>query len=450
MRVLFIAFEFPPLGGIGVQRSLKFAKYLPEHGVEPVVVTTDESSFQVAVGGARIEPSLLTEIPEGVRVERVPCPGPLPVRGGRIGGWLRQFRTVTDSVAKMWRPNLIAAVDRLVAETRPQAVYVSVPPFSMAPLAHEVASRHGLPLFLDFRDPWSGWGSAPHPTRLHYHLNWLVEERCMQAARGMATVTPQLRADFLRDHPLVEARKMSVITNGFDAELRPEPLRGRTRAAGDPFVFGYVGTFYYRPETHEAIMSPWWSRRPHRWLQYARRREDWFYRTPWFLFRMLTHLFERRPELRSQIKVRFVGRPEAWLEAQVREFGLQDAVEHLGYLGFEDCQTFQRQCDCLFVTATKILGGADYVLAGKIFEYLAAKRPILGLVTEGAQRDFLEHCGVATVCDPDDPAAGSRRLEELIEGRLQFVPDLSFLASYHRRATAGQMAAALRRCAGKS
>lgn len=449
MRVLFIAFEFPPLGGIGVQRSLKFVKYLPEHGVEPVVVTTDESSFRGAVQVARMEASLLAEVPPRVRVERVPCPGLVPVRGGRLGAWVRQFSTVNDSLAELWRANLFQAIDRLVAEERPEAVYVSVPPFSMAPLACEVARWHDLPLLLDFRDPWSQWGSAPKTTWWHYRQSWRAEERCMQQARAVTTVTEPLRRDFLRAHQRVSAEKVAVITNGYDGVIDPSAFASVAERAGRPFHIGYVGTFYYNPAAHEAIMQPWWMRRPHRWLQYAPRQEDWLYRTPHFFFAALRRLFERRPELRGRVKLRLAGQMPDWLPAQARAFGLEEAVESIGYVSFAECQRFQQECDALLLTGTKVPGAVDYTLAGKVFEYLVAGRPIVGMVTEGSQRDFLERCGVATVCDPDDPESGSRRLEELIDGRMRFAPDLSFLANYHRRATAGQMAEALRRCAGK-
>lgn len=445
--MLFIAFEFPPLGGIGVQRSLKFVKYLPAHGVEPVVVTTDADGFKAAVGGARLEASLLREIPPSVRVERVRCPGPPPARGGRLLAWLRHFGSVTDSLARLWRPQALAATDRLVRETRPQAVYVSVPPFSMAPLACEIARRHRLPLMLDFRDPWSQWGSAPKASWWHYRQEWQAEERCLQFASAAATVTEPLRQDFLKAHPRVAADKMSVITNGFDGDIDCGAFSPRATRQNGVFTIGYVGTFYYQPVAHEAIMRPWWRRRPQRWLHYTARREDWLYRTPHFFFAALQALFARRPELRSRVRLRLAGQLPDWLIPQARSFGLENNVESIGYVGFEECQRFQAECDALLLTGTKVHGGVDYTLAGKVFEYLLAGRPILGVVTPGSQRDFLEQCGVATVCDADDPEAGARAIEVLLSGRITGRPDMGFLSRYHRRETAGQMAELLRRCA---
>jgi glycosyltransferase involved in cell wall biosynthesis len=197
-------------------------------------------------------------------------------------------------------------------------------------------------------------------------------------------------------------------------------------------------------------MNPWWKRSPIRWLQYSPRREDWLYRSPFFFFRALRRLLDDRPDLRSRVRVRFAGGLLPWLEAQVAEFGLTDVVEHLGRMSHRACLEFQASCDALLATSAKVIGGRDYCIAGKTFEYVTSQVPIIAFVTEGEQQDFFKASGYAIVCDPDDPEVGSKRLEELIEGRLKFTPDLSFLAKYHRRETAGQLAGLLRCCAGKS
>lgn len=86
MKLLMLAFEFPPRDGVGTHRSLKFAKYLPEHGVHPVVVTLDKESFEVALGPAR-EAAMLDELPVSTSIERVPCP---PVLGRKGLGLVRE------------------------------------------------------------------------------------------------------------------------------------------------------------------------------------------------------------------------------------------------------------------------------------------------------------------------------------------------------------------------
>ncbi|MBI5800793.1 MAG: glycosyltransferase family 4 protein [Verrucomicrobia bacterium] len=437
MNLLMLAFEFPPLGGVGVQRSLKFAKYLPEHGVRPVVVTPDKESIEAVIGPAR-EAALLDELPAATGIERVPCP---PVRrgGSRIGDWLHQFFSLGEGLGRAWREPLLAAWPELVRREKPDALYVSVPPFSMAPLAVELAQRSGLPLILDFRDNWSQWCCSPQPSWLHYRLTLRRERACLDAASAVVGVTRQLVEDLQRAHPGVPAEKFHVVANGYDASL-PDSPAARPAPCEKPFVIGYVGSFYYTPETRAALLGPWWQRSPHRWLQYAPRREDWLYRSPFFFFRALRRLLYGRPELRSRVKVRFVGDTPSWLRAQVEEFGLTDVVEHLGRMSHRACLEFQASCDALLATSAKVIGGRDYCIAGKTFEYVASRTPIIAFVTEGEQREFLAASGLAIVCDADEPEAGARGLAELIEGCFSPVPNLPYLRGFHRRETGRQMA----------
>jgi hypothetical protein len=85
------------------------------------------------------------------------------------------------------------------------------------------------------------------------------------------------------------------------------------------------------------------------------------------------------------------------------------------------------------ITSSKVVGGRDYSIAGKTFEYFATGRPILGFVTEGAQRDILEESGVAVTCDPDNPGEAAQKIQNLIDGKIQFHPNVPFLRSLHRR-----------------
>ena len=191
-------------------------------------------------------------------------------------------------------------------------------------------------------------------------------------------------------------------------------------------------------------MQPWWQKSPRHWLQYSPRREDWLYRSPYFFFRALRHLFESRPELRTRVRVRFAGDLEDWFTGQVREFGLDDVVQHVGRLSHDECVAFEARCDALLVTSAKVEGGRDYCIASKTFEYLATGRPILGIVTEGEQRDFLASSGGAVTADADDVAASARAIEGLITGGAVPPRNDAFLSSYHRREASRRIAGLVR------
>ena len=443
--LLMLAFEFPPLGTVGVQRSAKVAKYLPAHGVTPVVVTTDRDSLDAWFGAARNE-ALLDDVPADVVVHRVPCPRPSASRHA-LGRRLRSACSLGEEIGPSWAPHVLRIWDQVVEQSKPAAVYVSIPPFSVAPLAVRLARRSGLPLILDFRDHWSQWCHRAHPTWLHYQATLRRERACVRSARSVVGVTGQLIRDLQRAHPQADTRKFHTIPNGYDGDLPAPRPPAASPQAPDTFVIGYAGSFYYSPEMRSSVLDSWWRKRPLHWLQYSPRREDWLYRSPHFFFQGLKTLFDARPELRSLVRVRFAGDPPAWLQAQIDRFGLHDVVQHLGRLSHRACLEFEARCDALLVTSAKVVGGRDYCIAGKTFEYLSAGRPILGIVTEGEQREFLLASGVAVIGDADDPSACARAIAQLVDGRFVPQPNSAFLGTFHRKETGRRVADLVRQVA---
>src|SRR5689334_22722084 len=110
MRILFLAFEFPPLGGAGVRRSIKFVKYLPDWGIKPVVLTTDLSGFQQAMPGHPIDQSLLSQLPADVEIERIPFIRVKKAKQGGFAEWRRIYFSLVEDLAEQWWPRLHAAL----------------------------------------------------------------------------------------------------------------------------------------------------------------------------------------------------------------------------------------------------------------------------------------------------------------------------------------------------
>lgn len=430
MNVLFIAFEFPPLGGGGVQRSMKFSKYLPEYGVHPVVVTTDLASYKVTMKNP-IDEGLLNELSNDVPVERIPCT--LPVGAREIPtSWYRIYFSLVDPQAKYWKPRLEKYLKYLLDVYKPQAIYVSIPPFSMGPLWCGLAKKYKLPLVLDFRDAWSQWRVGPYGSWIHYYLTLRLEHKCLREAEKVICSTEQIREDLLKIHHDIPPQKLITITNGYDVDVKEWSLSTKHSGEGK-FTIGYVGEFYYYPSAREAMLLPWWRKKPNRMIQYAPRKEDWLYRSPYFFFKAIKTLLGKRPELKEKLKIRFAGRKPTWIDGQVSELGLTDVVEFVGYLNHDDVLKFQSECDCLLVTSSKVHGGPDYSIAGKTFEYFSLKKPVLGFVTEGAQKEMLKQSGVSILCDPDNTDDASVVLSDLIDGKIALLPNVDFLNGLHRR-----------------
>ena len=418
---------------IGAQRPLKFAKYLPELGIEPIVVT---ASVETCRGlGMRLDPAPLGELAPHIRVERVQTDA-LPLTGNssrRV--WLRNFFWPNDPIGWMWRRPLAARVAALLREGKIDAMYATIPPFSLGPLVHRLARQHHLPLLLDMRDPWSQWGQSPRPSWLHHRMQVGQERRCLAGCHRAFAVSEPMRENLLAAHPMISPDRLRVIPNGHELDLQALAAAPLAPGRNGPFVIGHVGTFWYSPGSHQSTFQPFWKRAPWRMAQYTPRREDWFYQTPHGFFRGLARLLAEEPARRAQVRVRFAGERPPWMDGMVAEFGLQDVVEHLGHLDRHACATFEASCDALLITSVKVVGGVDYRLPGKLFNYLASNRPIFGVLTPGSTRDFVEQCGLGVLADPDDPVDVAEKLRALMAGRFRFSLNRTVLAKFHRRET---------------
>jgi hypothetical protein len=440
--LLMVAFEFPPMATVGVQRPVRLARHLPQHGIHPVVVTTDRDSVK-HWSPRTLDDTLGDSLPANLTVHRVPCPRP-PDPTSPWQRRLKYFLSTTDPAGRCWGPHLSAAWDRIVDDARPDAIYVTAPPFSVVLPVMRLARRRGLPVIVDFRDAWSQWCHNANPTWWHYRAKLGDERQVVEGAAAIVGVTRQLLQDLQHAHPHVDASKFHLVTGSYDEAGAPRPRPAMARDATAPFIIGYAGSFYYSPEMRASVMEPWWHKKPAHWPQFSPRQEDWLYRSPYFFFRALSRLFARRPKLRQRVRVRFAGDRQDWLTQQAAEFGVQDVVEQIGRLSHAACLEFETAADALLITSMKVIGGRDYCIAGKSFEYLASSRPILGIVTAGEQRDFLVASGAALVADADDIEGSADAIERMVEGSFVPVADRVFLDRFHPRATSRTLADVVR------
>jgi glycosyltransferase involved in cell wall biosynthesis len=237
IRLLMLVRYFPPSGGSGVQRLARLARYLPDHGVDVDVVTTD-----LVADGASLDPELARELPSGVRVVRVEDVPSIRMRatvsamhaGFAFYRGLRLFGVPDPELVDV--PAMIRAARSL---PRPDVILASSPPFSNLLGAAYLASRISVPWIADLRDPWSHhpWFRAMTP--LHLHGLHALEATVLQRASRVVIVAEEMR----RFVPEANSDRIAIIENGFD----PQDLRffERTRAPrsnGAPFRLVYVGT----------------------------------------------------------------------------------------------------------------------------------------------------------------------------------------------------------------
>lgn len=439
-NVLFIVYEFPPLNSGGSHRPFRFAKYLPQFGINPVIVTTE-------VENDKLDNSLLKELDSNIKVIRTPQEKP-----SKYDAFLsKNYINILDTDAKRWKTYLYPAIEQLVKEIKFDALYVTAPPFSVANLGVEISKKYNLPLILDMRDHWSHWNITPFTSYLHYRAILKTENNWFKNAAAVLAVSKEMVDDFKSIHADVESSKFYTVRNSFPKEIDnlPETIKIRKATEENPLKIGYVGSFYYNPYQRELIFKPWWKKKPYQWFQYSPRKEDWLYRSPYFFFKTLQELFNRHPELKKLIQVEFIGSKPFWLEEMIKEFNLSAQVSLKGFLPHKESLAFQQECDALLGTSMKVIGGRDYCIAGKSYEYIAQKKPILAFVTEGSQKDFFEESGMAVIFDADNTAENVEKLKNFILGKTVLNPNKEFMKKINSKFTTQQLANIIQKAALK-
>jgi Glycosyl transferases group 1 len=435
INILFIAFEFPPLNLGGVHRSLAFANWLPDFGINPVVITLDKDSYTEIFDTYGYDELLGKEFRE--KADLIPVKAAKIPVATRVKQFLAIYFTIHGNETKYWKQGFYEAVESAVNKFSPKAIFATVPPFSILPLATEVSEKYGLPLILDFRDAWSQWRTVPYGTILHYWRTLQKEEKYLREAGAIIATSEQTIDDFKKLHWRIPAEKLHYISNGYNGSLKSwQPIA----VDKQEFLIGYVGSFYYSPEARQQMLKPWWSKRGHRILQYIPHKQDWLYRSPYFFFKAIQQLNITDPPLGNKLKIRFAGKIHGWLKDMIASFGLEKQVDLMGEISHKESLSFQEDCDVLLITSAKQIGGRDYSIAGKTFEYLQMQKPIIAFVADGAQKDLLKKGGTALICDPDNTEESVKLLSGLFKGSIHLNPDNNYLQGLSRKSLTERLA----------
>ncbi|HTY58679.1 MAG TPA: glycosyltransferase family 4 protein [Bacteroidota bacterium] len=414
-RVLVIAYYFPPMGLSGVQRTLKFVKYLSGFGWHPTVLTVEPRGYFAE------DTTLLAEL-EGmhVTIERTRPSGPARLLGKRSvveipAEWKRKLLSRLSDTFFIpdnkigWRRRAVARALALHRETPFDLVFATGPPFTSFLIGRKLKRKINKPLVFDYRDPWVDNPFKFYPTPLHRLANIRLERKALRSSSHVITTNRRVKEQILRRHRFLTYHDIDIISQGFDPDDFP-PLPGRGAHAGERgdrrMRITYAGVFW----------------------------ED---RVPDYFLRALHALFAEKPRLRGRIEAVFAGKFREENMKLVTKLGLQDTVRVLGYLPHRECVRELCASDVLWMTV-----GDDVGSPGKVYEYIGARKPILGLVPEGYLKSTILEAG-GTVVAPRDVAAIKSAIEELLllhEKRQLKGPRPDVVEKYDRRALTGLLA----------
>ncbi len=414
-RVLVIAYYFPPLGLSGVQRTLKFVKYLPQFGWQPVVLTVEDRGYFAK------DDSLLTEL-DGLDIEVIRTPSLDPLHlfrkkgvvrmpsGKSLGllGKLSQSVFIPDNKIG-WKKHAVHAALRAI-ETQPvDAIFATAPPYTDFLIGAEIKKRTGIPLVVDYRDAWLENPLHFYLTPLHRALHRRREQRVLHMADRILSINRPIKERILTGYPFLSHGDVTILSQGFDQEDFRHVRR--QRPADAPLRFLYSGTFYYN-------------------------------RSPEAFLRAMRMLFDRQPALAGKLEAHFVGSAREEDRELLRTLDLENSVTMHGYLPHREAVQHLVDADVLWMT----IGhgrGEEMMSTGKLYEYLGARKPILACVPEGAARQVLAKSGAAFFAPPDDSEAIAEQLHTLYalhkSDRLP-APTYAFVEQFERRTLTGQLA----------
>lgn len=419
MRILIVAFEFPPLNTAGARRPFDMAANLAASGHDVHVWTADYS-------GSTYEALIDEDCPkaaEGVLVTRIS----FQINERKMGLTSLLFAD-PDKAWYGWKTGFESEWKKLLSSGNlPDAIILTLPPFSLFRIARMVKKESRIPLLIDLRDHWSLWGMTPFATPSHYLICRNREAALLRNASTIITVTSGIRNDLLEQHRWLRDSQIHVCPNTTETLPADEVILDERKPK---FRIGYFGAFYFFPRITRISQMPWYKRPVKYWALYSPRKELWEYRSPKVFFDVFCELRKNNPALADRVELFFAGNKPDWFDEMVADAGLVDHVIHAGRLSQSDARDAQRNCDLLLLTSARIPGGRDYCLARKTFDYISANRPILGCVSEGEQKDFLLQSGLAICISPDSPSAASHELENLLLSGRTFRANDHFLRQF--------------------
>lgn len=354
--VLMVAFHFPPMAASsGMHRTLSFARALLARGWHPIILTATRNAYD------RTDDEHLPDIPEGVTVTRAPCVDTarhLSV-AGRYPGWLaRPDRWIS------WFLSAVPVGLRHAREHQVSALWSTYPIATAHLIGGAIAGRSGLPWIADFRDPMAHAGYPADPAVWQSFLR--VEQKTVPLATSSVFATEGAARLYRERYPEFTSR-ISVIENGYDEDAFTEAERATNRFA--PLNPGSMTLL------HSGIAYPEW-------------------RDPVNLFKAVRALRDEGRLGPEAIRLRFRGSGhDAFIRRRAREYGVEDCVELLAPIPYKDALAEMLRADGLVVLQSN---GCNDQVPAKLYEYLRAGRPVIGL-SDGETARVLRRFGVEAV-----------------------------------------------------
>lgn len=364
-KVLIITYYWPPAGGPGVQRWLKFVKYLPDFGIQPVVYVPENPTYPIVDKGLEseisdkgiilknkiFEPYQLAGIFSKKNTRKISS-GIIPaVRKQsvleRLLLWVRGNLFIPDARFLWVRPS-VKFLKKYLAENQIDTIITSGPPHSLHLIGLQLKKDLDVKWFADFRDPWTtiGYHKALKLSAFAQKKHKQLESRVLNAADTIIVTSKTTKAEF----EVLTSKPIAVITNGYDVEkVARQPL-------DEKFTLAHIGSFL----------------------------SD---RNPQVLWEVLREMKTENEGFAHDFELKLIGKVSQEILDAINQFGLAEFVNNLGYVSHDEAVVHQRKSQLLLLVEIDA-PETKSIIPGKVFEYMAAERPIVAIGPEGS--DFAE------------------------------------------------------------
>lgn len=421
MKVLIITYYWVPAGGSGVQRWLKFVKYLRDFNIEPVVYTVDEAKYPI------LDESLANDIPKGIEVikkaiwepndflsifkkkETKTSAGflnPNPTFFGKILQYIRANYFIPDA-RKYWIKPSVKYLEKYLSENKIDAIITTGPPHSLHLIGLHLKKKTNVKWIADFRDPWTDidyFHQLPL-TKKAIKKHHQLEKEVLKNADASLVVGKTMKANYE-----VFSDKIHVVANGYDSEEKTN----NQSVLDSKFSITHIG-----------LMNA-----------------D---RNPKMLWTALAELSEKNTDFKNDLEIKLIGKLSDDVVTDLKKYDFKN-VTRINYVPHKEVQQYQRASQVLLLAVNNV-PSAKGIITGKIFEYLQAKRPILAIGPEdGDLGEILAKTNAGTIVDFDKKEKLKKVVSDLYKKYQQNSLTVSSvnIEQYHRKELTKQLSIILK------
>ncbi len=421
-KVLIITYYWVPSGGAGVQRWVKFTKYLRDFGFEPIIYTPENPEYP------SIDESFKKDIPSDIQIIKTNIWEPYNIyrnlagkKGEKINAgfisenkkqswkdklsiWIRGNFLIPDP-RKFWIKPSVKFLTNFIAENDIEVVITTGPPHSMHMIGSGLKKKlPQLKWIADFRDPWTNidfykeLNLTKISDKIHHHL----ERKVVQTADSVVVVSQGMQQEFEALSP----KRLKVITNGYDES----DVEKSAVELDNKFSISHIGT-----------------------LNAAR--------NPKTIWEVLNEMCTENPDFKNDLQIQLVGKVDFSVLEDIRLNNLDEQLQKTDYLSHSEAIAKQQSSQLLLLLINNS-GNAKGILTGKFYEYLAAKRPILAVgPTDGEAAIVLAETKAGEMVDFNDEKAAKSVIQHFYNqyksGNLKI--ESSSIEKFSRRSLTGEL-----------